>query len=50
MCNFVSYTSIIYKSELFNILSIFFLLVRGMMYYRKALDLQCVLETAGDSG
>ncbi|CAN6701588.1 unnamed protein product [Malus baccata var. baccata] len=23
--------------------------VRGMMYYRKALDLQCVLETAGDS-
>lgn len=24
--------------------------VRGMMYYRKALDLQCVLETAGDSG
>ncbi|XP_050383737.1 callose synthase 7 [Argentina anserina] len=24
--------------------------VRGMMYYRKALDLQCVLETAGDDG
>ncbi|KAL6286951.1 hypothetical protein ACE6H2_011341 [Prunus campanulata] len=23
--------------------------VRGMMYYRKALDIQCVLETAGDS-
>ncbi|KAM1768097.1 hypothetical protein ACFX12_046109 [Malus domestica] len=23
--------------------------VRGMMYYRRALDLQCVLETAGDS-
>ncbi|KAL6137186.1 hypothetical protein ACLB2K_062480 [Fragaria x ananassa] len=24
--------------------------VRGMMYYRKALDLQCILETAGDGG
>ncbi|CAB4304391.1 unnamed protein product [Prunus armeniaca] len=23
--------------------------VRGMMYYRRALDIQCVLETAGDS-
>ncbi|KAL6134958.1 hypothetical protein ACLB2K_067186 [Fragaria x ananassa] len=24
--------------------------VRGMMYYRRALDLQCILETAGDGG
>lgn len=27
-----------------------FLLVRGMMYYRQALDLQCFLEYAGDKG
>lgn len=26
------------------------LLVRGMMYYRQALELQCFLELAGDSG
>ena len=32
------------------ILYVFFFLVRGMMYYRQALELQCLLEFAEDDG
>ena len=34
---------------IFNFISFLFL-VRGMMYYRQALNLQCYLENAGDNG
>lgn len=41
-------SSITYRSEVKT--SLIYLSVRGMMYYRKALELQCFLELAGDKG